>query len=105
LLTDYYSGIVIKIRNEPADSFDPVTETTLAGYSGFIQPISGNEIFRDGKGGEQATHRLYTNVSTPGVYGYKVEQNSQTYIMLYALQPGGISNVGHHKEVILGLFQ
>lgn len=103
----------LKIRYKPFDidvrtgrGTAAVTWEPVAGpHKGFIQPLSGGEVFRDGKGGESATHRLYTSVNTPTKYGYRITQNGQEYIMLYAVQPSGISGVVHHKELILGIFE
>jgi len=105
-LEDYYSDVQIQERIG-AGSFQTPLWQDLVGspYQGFIQPISGHEKFRDGKNGEQATHRLYTSVDTPAIYGYKVIQNSQEYIMIYAIQPSGISGVEHHKEIVLQVFE
>jgi len=106
-LEDYYSEVQIQERVN-AGSFSGTIawqDVTGSPFQGFIQPISGGERFRDGKNGEQATHRLYTDVDTPAKYGYKVIQNGQEYIMIYAIQPSGISAVDHHKEIILQVFE
>lgn len=107
MLTDYQSPITIEERTTTGGSFGTVTWSELTDdfYKGFIQPIGGGEAFRDGKAGEQATHRLYTGIVTPSKYGYRVTQNGQSYIMLYAIQPNGISGVNDHQEIILGVFE
>lgn len=103
----YYTDVQIQERINAGSFQSGTTWQNLSGspYKGFIQPISGGETYRDGKAGEQATHRLYTSVQTPSIYGYKVIQNGQSYIMLYAIQPTGISGVDHHKEIVMGLFE
>jgi hypothetical protein len=99
LLTDYYTPFTIEDRTGAGD-FDGISWTSIGVYFGFIQPVSMNAVFKDGKGGESATHRLYTGMTTPVKYGYKVTQNGQSYI-----QPAGISGVGDHKEIMMGLFE
>lgn len=106
MLTDYYTPFTLYQKSNPSNSFTGSDYTAVSGaFTGFIQPIGGNETFRDGKGGESATHRLYTNVTYGIVYGDRVEQNSQTYTVLYAIQPTGISGVSHHKEIIMAVFE
>jgi hypothetical protein len=70
----------------------------------FIQPISGNEVFRYGRADEDSTHRMYCPVSVIANYGDKVTQNGVAYKVLFADQPTGISGVNDHKEIVLGLF-
>jgi len=103
MITDFYKLLDIYERQDAA--FAGVGYVSLGTYRGFIQPTGGGEGFKNGKGGESATHRLYTHVTTPCRYGYKVTQGGQSYVMLYAIQPDGISGTGHHKEVILGIFE
>ncbi len=103
MLTDYFYPVEIYVRTE--SDFDADVYTYLGIYLGFIQPISGDETFAQGKNGERATHRFYTGMNTPVKYGYKVIYNGQEYIMLYAIQPDGISGVGRHKEITMGLFE
>lgn len=103
MLIDYYKTFTLFERVD--NDFSGATYSSVGTFKGFIQPIGGGESFRDGKGGEAATHRLYTDVSTPGLYGDRVVQGSQFYKILYAIQPEGISAVNHHKEMILGIFE
>jgi hypothetical protein len=70
-------------------------------YTGYIQPVSGGEVFKDGKAGEQVTHRLYTAVSVDFQYGDVITQDSQNYYVVYSDQVGGITNRQHHKEILL----
>ncbi len=104
MLTNYYRSFEI-YEQIGAGNFAGKTWTIIGYYKGFIQPVSGNESFQKGKGGESATHRLYTSVQTPSKYGYKVIQDGQSYIMIYAHQVNGISGIGYHKEILLGEFQ
>lgn len=85
--------------------FGVVSYSLLGPYTGFIQPLSGHGQWQEGKHGEKATHRLYTATSTALLYEDKVTQNGQSYKVLYALQPSGVSGTGHHKEIIMELFQ
>lgn len=103
LLTKSYVTLDV-IRSSRGRSTDPVTETEFY-IKGSFQPISGGEVFRDGKGGESASHRLYTPVSNTLIYGDKVTQGTQSYKVLYAIQPVGISGRNHHKEFICGVFE
>ncbi len=103
-ITDYYTSLLIQERDS-GGSFQAQTWQNVGPYDGFIQPVSGKENYRDGKAGEQATHRLYTDLETPAKYGYKVTQFGQSYIILYAIQPGGISGVDHHKEILMQVFE
>ncbi len=103
-ITDYYTSLLIQERISTG-SFDAQTWQDVGSYNGFIQPVFGKENYRDGKAGEQATHMLYTDLNTPAKYGYKVTQNGQSYIIIYAIQPAGISGVAHHKEVLMQVFE
>lgn len=106
MLNNFFSPLTIEERTTTGGSFGTTAWSDVVGdFTGFIQPIGGGETFRDGKGGEQATSRLYTTVDTPAVYGYRVTQNSQPYMMLYAIQPAGISGINRHKEIIMGLIE
>ena len=105
MLTDYYTNFLLEEKSGGGD-FTAVTWGAVGTYEGFIQPVGGCETFREGKAGEQVTHRLYTGLSTPAEYGQRVTQSGQSYIVLYGgIQAGGISAVGHHKEVLLGVFK
>ena len=103
LLTKTYMTVNVA-RPSRGKSTDPVTKTIFY-IKGSFQPISGYHEFRDGKKGEKATHRFYTDVKNTLVYGDKVTLLSQTYVVLYAIQPAGISGRNHHKEFICGLFE
>jgi hypothetical protein len=93
-----------KIEERMHIDFQPDTFSLVGYFRGFVQPIGGNEQFMKGKGGENVTARYYTGLSTPVKYGYRITDSGQSYIMLYSIQPTGISGTGHHKEVICGLF-
>ena len=105
VLEKYFTAFTLYTITPPGTGWGDSTWTAAGNYKGFIQPISGGEVFQDGKAGEKATHRLYTYVSTPVNYGDKVSQGGQDYFVIYAIQPAGISGVNHHKEVILGVFE
>jgi hypothetical protein len=100
----YYKSLVIKEQVTTGGSFGTPAFNTVGTYKGFIQPVLGSEHVRNGKGQEEATHRLYTSLSTPFKYGYIVTQNSIDYMMLYGTQPSGISGKEHHKEILMGLY-
>ena len=104
LLTDKYSLLTIEVLTSSGSSdTDPISWVDAPGINtGFIQPVSGKENFRNGRAGEQVEALMFTGIDTPGEYGYRVTQNGQSYMMLYTLQPEGISGVGHHKEITLG---
>jgi len=95
----------VKIYEQVNNGFISDTFTFLGYYKGFMQPISGNEVFQKGKGGESASYRFYTGMRTPVKYGYRITIGNQSYMMLYAEQPTGISGTQHHKEIICSIFQ
>jgi len=104
MLTDYYKPLSIYRTVASATPGQTPTEITIGFYKGFIQPVSSSETFMQGKSAEVATHRLYTYMKTPIVKGDRVNQNSQNYrVISSVIQPGGISGVDHHKEILLGL--
>ena len=103
MLNKLYS--LFTIYQKHGADFSAMSWELVGTYKGFIQPASGGEGFAQGKSGENATHILYTDVYTPCHYGNQVRHKGQKYIMLYAIQPQGISGTGHHKEIILGIFQ
>ena len=103
MLSSYYKSFTLYRRTD--SDFSGATYASVGTYKGFIQPVGGGETFREGKGGEAATHRLYTGLSTPAVYGDRVTYKGQNYKVIYAIQPQGISSVEHHKEILLGLFE
>ena len=105
MIEDYYKTLAVK-RPSRGKSTDPVVNTEFT-ITGFVQPMSAgsNNAFREGKGGEQASHRIYAPVSTNLKYGDQVTEDSQTYVVVYAIQPNGISSVGHHKEYIASIVE
>ena len=106
MLTDYYTMFsIFETTPNPVLGQAP-TETTIGFYKGFIQPVSSSETFLQGKSAEKATHRLYTGMTTPIEKGYRINQKSQNYrVIASIIQPGGISGVDHHKEVLLGIIE
>jgi len=106
LLIDYYTTFTLaRDSSSTSDSFASTTWATVDTYRGFIQPIGGGEVFRDGKAGEAATHRLYCPLTVGALYRDRVTWQGQNFIVLYAIQPAGISSRQRHKEIILGLFE
>ena len=105
-LAQYYESVTIEERSE-ADEFSGVTWSQVGTETiGFIQPVSGNETFRESRSGEDIEARMYCPLDTPGKYGYRVTaENGTIYKMLYASQPEGISAVNDHKEILLGRFE
>ena len=103
MLTNRYTPITIyqRINTESFSETSPTWQIVSGNYTGFIQLVSSTEKIQDGRKGEQATHRLYTGLNTPAVYGYKIIQGNENYIMLSSKQTGGVSNTGHHQEIIL----
>jgi hypothetical protein len=97
-IEDYYTSITIKelIDNGPAG----VTEQLVGFYKGFIQQVSRNEMYMQGKSADSSMYILYTPLATPTVKNYLIEQGTKKYIVTATgNQDNGISNVGHHKEV------
>ncbi len=74
-------------------------------FRGFIQPLSGDESFKLGKSGEEASHRLYTRVGAPVQKGDKISQKGQVYIAVFTNQLRGITGFSKHKEIILRVFE
>lgn len=104
MLTDYYK-IYTLYKYTPGGDFTASTWVSLGAKKGFIQPVGGGEQYRQGKAGEQGTHRLYTAVSVDAEYGDKVEQGGQSYKVLYSIMPAGISGMNRHKEIVLSVFE
>jgi hypothetical protein len=102
-LTDYYTNFTLSKRTH--SGFSGASWSAGTTYTGFIQPVSGSDRFKEGKSGEDITHRLYTDIATPVEYGDRVTQNSVTYTAVSTVQPAGVSGVGSHKEILLGLFE
>ena len=100
-LDNYYKALTLTktTSTEWGGIVDVVTN-----WTGFIQPISGGEVFKNGRAGEEITHRLYIATNFTGVYRDKVIQNSISYRIVYSNQVEGISSVDHHKEILLELF-
>jgi len=105
-LSNLYETIVIE-RNV-STGFDNATWTTVSTSTdvGFIQPVSGAGEFKAGKNGEKVTSRMYTPMDNTLIsYGDRVTQDSQKYLVVWPLQPSGISGKDHHKEILLGVFE
>jgi len=104
MLNNYYSPIII--YKKAVSGYSDGTYTLRSGnYTGFVQPLRGNEQYKSGKGGEDCTAILYTGLNTVVEYLDKIIYKGQNYIALYTLQPQGISGTGHHKEILLGAFK
>ena len=78
--------------------------TVVTNGTGYIQPVSGNSTFQDGKNGERVSHRLYTSVDSDIIYGDEILQDGVKYKAIFTDQVGGITNRLHHKEVLLERF-
>lgn len=104
-IKSFYKPYLLEKRVVSAKSTTATTYGTAIVCSGFIQPIGGNETFKQGKGGEDVTSRLYNSANTVHAYGDKVTQSGQAYIVLYGTQPDGISGRNHHNEILLGAFK
>jgi len=105
LIEKYYKPYTLENRVISTRSTTATTYSDPIFAKGFIQPIKGDEEVAQGKGGEKATHRLYTYVSVNAKYGDRVTQYGQKYIVLFAGQPKGISSREHHKEIVLGVYE
>lgn len=102
-LRSRYTPYVIH-RTSSSGGYSPTpVESTVGGFQGFIQPISGGESFDHLQLTDKVTFRLYTDTLAPLKAGDDVSQNGETYKVLWAFQPSGISGTSHHKEVLLGL--
>lgn len=77
---------------------------TIKQSRGFIQPVGGAETFSHVKPDQLVTHRLYSPVDLPALYGDIVVQGGDSYNVEYADQPDGISGVQHHKEILLSRY-
>jgi len=105
-IRNFYRSFLLDKRVISTDSTTATTYSPAIICQGFIQPVKGNENFKQGRAGEDVTARLYTDISVNAVYGDKVTQDSISYIVLYGgLQVNGISGVGHHKEILLGAYE
>ena len=103
-ITDYYSNFTLSARSENT-GFTGASYGAGSTQQGFIQPVNGNDRYKDGKSGEEITHRLYCDTSVSISYGDRITQNSVTYIAVYTIQPAGVAGVNHHKEILLSLFK
>lgn len=104
-IKDFYeSGLTIETRSTAAAYGGNTWSILGTDYKGFVQPLSSNDTFKQGKSGDDITHRFYTYVSTPAEYGYRLTWQGVKYIMTNTVQPSGISSVQHHKEILLRKF-
>lgn len=99
-LQAHFKPFTLKRKTAGAREIDEPTFTVVAYGRGFIQPVSGGQIrFLGPTVNEQATHRLYTEISLPAVGGDIVEQDGVSWSVVQALEPDGISAMGRHKEI------
>ena len=113
MLTNRFTPLIIERQEMPDISGNPgkparsgSAYSTVSGtWRGFIQPRKGGETFREQKGGTEVSFVLYSDVATPAVYGDKITQSGQSYIVMSPIQPEGISSVDHHKEIDLEVFE
>ena len=85
------------------DPFGPA-ESVVEQGRGFLQPVNSSETFEHLKSDQEITARLYTNVDSIAKYGHILTYEGNKYTVVYALQPQGISSVGHHKEILVGRY-
>ena len=72
---------------------------------GYLQHLSGNEGYKQGRNGEDVTALFFAPVSLTLNYGDKIVYWDQTYIVLYGGESGGVAGRGTHKEIKLGAFK
>lgn len=82
------------------NQFNPASVPSEFDFMGFIQPVSGNEINRLGKYGENIKARLYY-LDDRIKFNHIIERNGQKYKIEYLTQPEGISGKLRHKEALL----
>lgn len=102
MLSRRYQAFALS-RKDTSDPFEP-TESDVGTYRGFLQPVNSSETFEHLKADQEVTHRLYTNVDTPALYGDFVTYGALKYTVIYGFQPDGISSVEHHKEILVGRY-
>jgi hypothetical protein len=98
----------ITIERKTGGDFSAVSwsDITAATDKGYIQPVSGHEVFETGKGGEKITSRMYAPMTNTAVqYGDRITQDGQKYLIVYSIQPKGISAESHHKEILMGAIE
>jgi hypothetical protein len=98
----------ITIERKTGEDFDTLAWSTISISSdkGFIQPVSGSESFERGKAGERVAYRMYVPMDNTVVqYGDRITQDGQKYIVIFSIQPTGISSTNGHREISLGLFE
>ena len=100
-LEQKYKPLELQRQTPGTSQMDEPTYVKVGVFRGFIQPVSGGESSAFDKVAERFSHRLYTNIATPAIYGDRVIQGGVTWRVVYATQVDGISSVGHHKEVLL----
>jgi len=104
-ISDFYKvGFTIESRTETSTYSGASWSDVGTNYSGYVQPVSSSDTFKQGKSGEDVTHRFYTSVSTPCEYGYRLTWQGKKYIMVGTDQPLGISSQSSHKEILLKVF-
>jgi SPP1 family predicted phage head-tail adaptor len=102
-VTDFYTdGFTIESRST-APGYGGNTWATVGSYSGFMQPLTGNEVFKFGKSAGDVTHRFYTGLSTSVEQGYRITWQGQKYEVIYSDQPTGIAGRSSHKEILCKL--
>lgn len=102
MIDNYFEPL--KYRSYTDDGWGRAASAWLDG-EGFIQPVGGNESFQHFNFASRVTARLYCPVELEITHGMDVEQDDIIYSVLYASQPGGVSNVGSHKEILLGVVE
>jgi hypothetical protein len=98
----------ITIERKTGGDFSAISwsDITAATDKAYIQPVSGNEVYETGKGGEKIIAKMFAPMTNTAVqYGDRITQDSQKYLVVYSIQPKGISAESHHREISLGAIE
>lgn len=96
----YYSDFTLSRSTN--DGWEDSALATVGTYQGFVQVVSGGEVFEHFKLDDKVDARLYCGLDVPAVYNDVVEQGTDKYRVVWPSgQTGGISNTLHHKELLL----
>ena len=99
MIERYYEPFTLSRQADGADLMSEPSYAEVGTYRGFIQPVGGNESSAFNAQAESYSHRLYTDVSTPVLYGDRITQSGLTWRAVFVSQPEGISGRVHHKEI------
>lgn len=102
-LENKYRSIVVERKQGDQWSTVAWIQIGTAYEKGYIQKVSGSEVFQTGKAGEKVEFRMFCPMNTVELfYGDRITQDGKKYIVLTPWQPVGISSESHHKEIMLG---